>query len=387
MSSKMSEEILAGEIFGTKEYDLPAGKIRADEMALVVASKFDPFLGKNPEINMNSVSMTLSSSLWHSGEWLWQPVKSKRAIPYYFHVKLFPDVLQLPVYNSVEFQALDNQTQTINLIVSRSFLPSADFSSSKRLMYLPKALENGLKIAQTIDFVNRLYVKPVFKLRVLIDLALSSRDLSKKYLSKLVSSVNQDLNAECYVYNSNSPVAVSNNIAFATDTRKYRFNRSDLLRVLANSRINHMQKEDLPLSMASATKPLTEFGLADLAVAKDTELQLTPMVTKVEGWIKKPDKYVAFKASKTKTKTVAKADLAKPASEVKPAVKTKPVDLDRLRDHDTDNRDLFDYSTSASVTDVIHRHMRKGRMFNPNVVIERAGKPQKKEDHNGDGKE
>ena len=75
--------------------------------------------------------------------------------------------------------------------------------------------------------------------------------------------------------------------------------------------------------------------------------------------------------------------MAKPASELKPAVKTKSVDLDRLRDHDTDNRDLFDYSTSASVTDVIHRHMRKGRMFNPNVVIERVGKPQKKEDHNG----
>lgn len=389
MSSKMSEELLADEIFGTNEHDLPAGKIRADKMAPVVASKFGPFLEKNPEININPVNMTLSSSLWYSGEWLWQPVKSERAIPYYFHVKLFPDTLQLPVYHSVEFQELDNQMQTINLIVSRSFLPSADFSSSKRLMYLPKALENGLKIAQTIDFVNRLYVKPVFKLHVLIDLALSSRDLSKKYLSKLVSSVNQDLNAECYVYNSNSPVAVSNNIAFATDTRKYRFNRSDLLRVLSNSRINHMQKEDLPLSMASATKPLTEFGLVDLTSVKDAELQLTPMVTNVEGWVEKPDKYVAFKASKSKAKTVVKTDLAKPESEVKSVVKTKPkpVDLDHLRDHDTDNRDLFDYSTNASVTDVIRRHMRKDRTFNPNVVIERVGKPRKQEDRDEDRKE
>lgn len=386
MSSKMSEEILADEIFGTNEHDLSAGKIRVDKMAPVVASKFGPFLDKHPEININPVKMTLSSSLWHSGEWLWQPVKSKRAIPYYFHVKLFPDTLQLPVYNSVEFQELDNQMQTINLIVSRSFLPSADFSSSKRLMYLPKVLESGLKIVQTIDFVNHLYVKPVFRLRVLIDLALASRDLSKKYLSKLVSSVNQDLNAECYVYNSNSPVAVSNNIAFATDTRKYRFNRSDLLRVLSNSRINHMQKEDLPLSMASATKPLTEFGLVDLTLAKDTDLQLTPMATNVEDWVAKPDKYVEFKASKSTAKTVVKTDLAKPESGVKPAVKAKSVDLDHLRDHDTDNRDLFDYSTNDSVTNVIRRHMRKGRTFNPNVVIERVGKPRKKEDRDEDRK-
>lgn len=385
-----SKADLAYEVFGIGRSDLTYQSITKKQAAETMKDYLTPVFNQysDRQLLFYSDALALSSLLWSQTEWTWK-MSAAAPIPYYFHLNMYPEKLYLPVFNAQDY---DGQVQVISLTISRSHLPSADFAASKRLMKLPAYLASVLQLGAVVKKINAMYKKPVFKLRVLVDLALASRNLSKKYLSMLVSSVTHDFGAECWVYNSNSQIAVSNMLAFSTDTNKFKFNRQDLLDVLQLTRINHARLEELPLSMASATKPLAEFGLinadrveknqpgmfptpqviAFMPLSYSEEIQLKGANNDMEVKTKVDSKPTS-KSVSTSAKQVSSTTSSSPSSH-----QDRPHKLSQSSPnafHDLKNRDLFDYSTNASVTDVIRRHTRKSRIFNPNVVIIKAGKP------------